>query len=98
MGEAGDLNVLGVRYARLAAASLRGGSPPECDSEVELRIALFVHHLPQLIKLIESERSTDRVIGGVYLEMLDDGAMIARWIAKNGEVRERIRRFPAPAP
>lgn len=49
-------------------------------AEFEAQIALFVHHLPALLRLIESERlSKSTVAGGISLRLLDNSGLEVRW-------------------
>ena len=60
--------------------------PIECDAEMEARIGVFVHHVPRLIELIEKQRVLDKVVGGVYLRLYDNGALWVTWL-EEGEMR-----------
>ena len=63
---------------------------PESLSEIEHGIALFVHHLPKLMELIDSEELSDRAFRVVQLQLLGDGSMQVRWI-DNSEFAEQKR-------
>ena len=59
-------------------------------AELEFQVALFVHHVPALMKLIESENlSEQRVLGAVVLKLLDDGGLEVRWVDEAAPDKER---------
>ncbi len=48
---------------------------------IEAQIALFVHHLPGLVKLIESEHlDSGRAFGPIQLRLLADGSLQVGWL------------------
>jgi hypothetical protein len=58
---------------------LEGTSP----DDLAVQIALFVHHLPALKSLIAEERlDQGRVLGGISLRLLNEGAMEVTWMDK----------------
>jgi hypothetical protein len=49
--------------------------------DLALEIALFVHHLPALIQLLQAEGvRTGATVRWVSTELLDDGSLRARWL------------------
>ena len=66
--------------------------PIECDSQIESKVALFVHHVPQLIELIENERILDKVFGGIYLQLFDNGALCVKWLEEGEHEAAPIER------
>ena len=66
--------------------------PIKCDAEIESRIAVFVHHVPHLIELMEKEGVLDKVIGGVYLRLYDNGALGVRWLEEGEEEYKPLER------
>jgi hypothetical protein len=64
---------------------------PEQDL-VEAQIALFVYHLPALIKLIKSERlDSGGAFGAIQLQLLEDGSLEVRWL--NPEIEKECQRI-----
>jgi hypothetical protein len=62
--------------------------------DLEVQIALFVHHLPALTALIQSERlEHGRVLGGIHLELLPDAALEVSWLDKDS-FKEHRRILP----
>ena len=66
--------------------------PMECDAEMEARIGVFVHHVPRLIELIEKESVLDKVIGGVYLRLYDNGALGVTWLEEGEDEGKPVKR------
>ena len=66
--------------------------PIKCDVEMEARIVVFAHHVPRLIELIEKEGVLDKVIGGVYLRLYDNGALGVTWLEEGEEKYKPVER------
>lgn len=47
--------------------------------EVTAQLALFVHHLPALSRLLSEQGAAERAATGVHLELQDDGALSVWW-------------------
>ncbi len=59
-----------------------------------VQIALFVHHLPALVKLMRDEElDCHNVDGGISLKLLPDGSLYVRW-QDNDTLREHTRTVP----
>lgn len=53
-----------------------------------IEIALFVHHLPALVELVDQERLfRGRVAAGIHLQLRDDGSLQVSW--QDGESFQR---------
>ena len=59
---------------------------------MEARIGVFVHHVPRLIELIEKESVLDKVIGGVYLRLYDNGALGVTWLEEGEDEGKPVKR------
>lgn len=58
--------------------------------DLELQIALFVHHLPALTALIRSESlEHGRVLGGVHLKLLQDSTLEVSWMDRDSFEQHR---------
>lgn len=71
------------------------------EDELAVEIAMFVHHLPALTKLIEAEGLTSgRASEGVGLTLLQDGSLEVRWFDEESlvEVRRVISFQKKPKP
>ena len=66
--------------------------PIKCDAEMEARIAVFARHVPRLVALIEKEDVLDKVIGGVYLRLYDNGALGVTWLEEGGQQGKPVER------
>jgi len=62
------------------------------DAEnLALQIALFVHHLPGLLKLIDEEHLTKgKVAAGIHLQILDD-ASLEVWWQDSASLKRQVR-------
>ena len=62
--------------------------------DVEHEIALFVHHLPELIELMESEELSKKAVGMVQLMLVGEGNIEVRWTDHSTfEERRKILRL-----
>ena len=59
---------------------------------MEARIVVFAHHVPRLIELIEKEGVLDKVIGGVYLRLYDNGTLGVTWLEEGEEKYKPVER------
>jgi len=49
-------------------------------NDISIQIALFIHHLPKLMRLIDSEKILQkRILGSIYLELQDDASLKISW-------------------
>lgn len=63
------------------------GSDPD---DLALQIALFVHHLPGLTALIQSEGlDGSRVLGAIFLKILPDASLEVSWMDKDSFATQR---------
>ena len=53
------------------------------ENEIALEIAMFVHHLPALVELMDREGLTEgRASGWIGLQLLEDGSLQVTWFEK----------------
>ena len=72
---------------------IRGSTKDEVASQLEA----FVFHTPALIHLIDNEILPEPILGGVYLELLEDDALEVTWMyQKNMKKQTRIIRKDNP--
>ena len=60
-------------------------------ADLEVQVALFVHHLPALTTLIQSEQlEGSRVLGGIYLKLVENAALEVSWKDKEFTRHRRV--------
>ena len=59
---------------------------------MEARIVVFAHHVPRLIKLLEKDGVLDKVIGGVYLRLYENGAIGVTWLEEGEKKYKPVER------
>jgi hypothetical protein len=48
--------------------------------DLEIQVALFIHHLPALVALMQSEHvEQGRILGGIHLKVLPDASLEVLW-------------------
>ena len=69
-----------------------GGLPirGSTKDEVASQLAAFVFHTPALLDLIDNEILPEPILGGIYLELLEDGALKVTWMFQK-EMKKQTR-------
>lgn len=68
------------------------------SEEIAMQVALFAHHLPELMHLIRNEISPDdRILGSFQLTLLDDGALKIVWKTMSFDLQTRILKLQESA-
>lgn len=72
---------LGIDYEYDKAGILLSLDNPNLAT---LQFAIFTHHIPKLLILIEERSLRNEAATGIRLNLLDDGSLCVMWLRKNG--------------
>ncbi len=65
--------------------------------DISIQIALFTHHLPELMKLIENEGvQQKRILGSIQLALQKDASLMVSWMDMDFSRHQRIIPFGEP--
>ena len=94
-----DIHIPPEKFSNGMECSHQGGFPirGSTKDEFAFRLEAFVFHTPALLDLIDNEILPKPILGGVYLELLEDGALKVTWMfQKDMKKQTRIIRPDDP--